>query len=59
TPEELLELTGAEHLEDAYVSLTMDVAREDEVNEKPLGRWSKAWRSMFTPSIPKEVDEDE
>jgi sodium transport system ATP-binding protein len=59
TPEELLELTGAKHLEDAYVSLTMDVAREDEVNEKPLGRWSKAWRSMFTPSIPKEVDEDE
>jgi sodium transport system ATP-binding protein len=59
TPEELLELTGAEHLEDAYVSLTMDVAREDEVNEKPLGRWSKAWRSMFTPSTPKEVNEDE
>lgn len=59
TPEELLELTGAEHLEDAYVSLTMDVAREDEVNEKPLGRWAKAWRSMFTPSTPKEVNEDE
>lgn len=59
TPEELLELTGEKHLEDAYVSLTMDVAREDEVKEKPLGRWSKAWRSMFTPSIPKEVGEDE
>lgn len=59
TPEELLELTGVKHLEDAYVSLTMDVAREDEVKEKPLGRWAKAWRSMFTPSTPKEVGEDE
>ncbi len=60
SPNELLELTDCESLEEAYVSLTADKARaraEDDAKEGKLSRW---WRYFLTGSTPKsEVVEDE
>lgn len=59
TPQELLEATNTEHLEEAYVSLTKDVARPRQEDDKPLSKWSSWWRGLFTPKTPAEVHEDE
>jgi sodium transport system ATP-binding protein len=59
TPQELLEITGAPHLEEAYVTLTGDAARQRHEDDKPLKGLSKWWRSIFTPKLPAEVLEDE
>lgn len=59
TPQNLLKTTGTPHLEEAYVALTGDVARQRTEDDKPLRGISKWWRSMFTPKLPKEVSEDE
>ena len=59
TPDELLKLTGQTHLEEAYVQLTMDDARQRHEDDKPISAWSRWWRSLFTPKTPKEVGEDE
>ena len=59
TPEELLEQTKTQHLEEAYVALTADVARPRQEDDKPLSKWSSWWRGLFTPKTPKEVGEDE
>jgi ABC-type multidrug transport system ATPase subunit len=60
SPDELLELTKCDSLEEAYVSLTSDKARsrsEDDAKEGRLSRW---WRYFLTGSTPKsEVSEDE
>ena len=61
SPDELLNETGKESLEDAYVSLTSDKARarsEDGKKESKLAKW---WRKFLTGSTPdyKEVSEDE
>ena len=58
-PQDLLEQTGTTNLEDAYVSLTADVARPRHEHDKSMSRWSTFWRSLFTPTVPKEVIEDE
>tara|TARA_B100001113_G_scaffold254878_1_gene210212 strand:- start:463 stop:1281 length:819 start_codon:yes stop_codon:yes gene_type:complete len=61
-PNTLLSQTDSKNLEDAYVSLTQEKARsrkEDSENEGKFTRW---WRTLFTPKIPKlddEVNEDE
>lgn len=60
-PQELLELTNKETLEEAYVSLTSDKARlrtEDDAKESKLAKW---WRLILTGKTPnsKEVGEDE
>lgn len=60
-PQELLELTNKETLEEAYVSLTSDKARlrtEDDAKESKLAKW---WRLFLTGKTPnsKEVGEDE
>ena len=61
-PDTLLSQTESKNLEDAYVSLTQEKARsrkEDSENEGKFTRW---WRTLFTPKIPKlddEVNEDE
>ena len=52
TPEALLEQTGTQHLEEAYVSLTSDVARSRNEDDKPLSKWSSWWRALFTPKTP-------
>jgi len=59
TPQELLNITGQPNLEEAYVALTSDVARERMEDSKPLKGVAKWWRSFFTPRLPKGVDEDE
>lgn len=59
TPQELLNITGQPNLEEAYVALTSDVARERMEDSKPLKGVAKWWRSIFTPRLPKGVDEDE
>ena len=58
SPNELLEQTGCDNLEEAYVQLTSDKARsrtEDDVKEGRLAKW---WRKLLTSSTP-EVAEDE
>ena len=59
TPQQLLEMTATGHLEDAYVKLTEDTARQRHEDDKPLSKWSTRWRALFTPKVPKEVGEDE
>ena len=52
SPQQLLEDTNTESLEDAYVSLTMDQARtrkEDNGKESAFTGW---WRRLFTPKTP-------
>ena len=61
SPNELLELTGKDSLEEAYVSLTSDKARtrtEDAKKESKLSKW---WRKFLTGRTPKieGVDESE
>ena len=61
SPDELLQKTGQESLEEADVSLTSDKARarsEDDKKESKLAKW---WRRFLTGSTPdlKEVSEDE
>lgn len=61
SPQELLELTNKDTLEEAYVSLTSDKARlrtEDDTKESKLAKW---WRIFLTGNTPntKEVGEDE
>lgn len=60
-PQELLELTNKDTLEEAYVSLTSDKARlrsEDDTKESKLAKW---WRIFLTGKTPNhmEVGEDE
>jgi len=62
SPTILLENTGTDSLEEAYVSLTLDQARtrkEDNARESAFTGW---WRRLFTPRTPtttREVIEDE
>ena len=61
SPQELLELTNKNTLEDAYVYLTSDKARlrtEDDTKESKLAKW---WRIFLTGKTPSsmEVGEDE
>ena len=61
SPQELLDLTKKETLEEAYVSLTSDKARprsEEKGKESKLARW---WRLFLTGKTPnsEEVGEDE
>ncbi len=61
SPEELLELTQMQSLEDAYVSLTSDKARtrnEDDAKEGRLARWWRLFLTGSTPELPG-VAEDE
>ena len=53
SPQELLELTNKDTLEEAYVSLTSDKARlrtEDDTKESKLAKW---WRIFLTGKHPK------
>ena len=59
SPTALLKETNTTTLEEAYVALTNDVARQRNEDDKPLSKWSSWWRSLFTPKTPKEVMEDE
>ena len=61
SPQELLDLTHKDTLEEAYVALTSDKARlrtEDDTKESKLAKW---WRIFLTGKTPdsEEVEEDE
>ncbi|MDP6639993.1 MAG: ABC transporter ATP-binding protein [Candidatus Poseidoniaceae archaeon] len=59
SPSSLLEETGTNTLEEAYVHLTSDAAREDE-NVSDEGKIARVWRRLMTSKkLPKEVLEDE
>ena len=59
TPQELMDETGTDSLEEAYVALTQDAARSDPEEVKE-GRLARSWRTLLTPSRRgREVSEDE
>jgi sodium transport system ATP-binding protein len=59
SPGELLDITATTSLEEAYVKLTMDAARETE-KEDDEGKISRLWRRMMTPKkLPGGDLEDE
>jgi len=59
SPGELLGITATTSLEEAYVKLTMDAARETE-KEDDEGKIAKLWRRMMTPKkLPGGDVEDE
>jgi len=61
SPTQLLEQTGKDNLEDAYVALTSDKARARKEDNKKEGKMSKWWRRLLTGRTPnnEEVGEDE
>jgi sodium transport system ATP-binding protein len=61
SPTQLLEQTGEETLEDAYVALTSDKARARKEDGKKESKMSKWWRRFLTGRTPnnEEVNEDE
>ena len=58
SPDELLEITGCESLEEAYVQLTSDKSRARSEDDTKEGRLAKWWRRLLTSNTP-EVTEDE
>ena len=58
TPSELMNKTGSETLEEAYVHLTRDKSRVRQEQKKSEGKLSKWWRRFLTGKTP-EVFEDE
>ena len=61
SPTQLLEQTGKDNLEDAYVALTSDKARARKEDNNKEGKMSKWWRRLLTGRTPnnQEVSEDE
>ena len=59
TPEELLILTDTSSLEEAYVSLTSEVARPRQEDTISPSKFALLWRRLFTRSHRYEVSEDE
>ena len=61
SPTQLLEQTGQDTLEDAYVALTSDKARARKEDDKKESRMSKWWRRFLTGRTPNNegVNEDE
>ena len=59
SPEELINETGVNNLEEAYVALTKDKARPRTDSKDKDGKVSKWWSKIMTGSTPKVVNEDE
>lgn len=57
SPTELMAATETSSLEEAYVALTPDAARERE-EAKPEGAVSRWWRQLLTGRAPEEPDGD-
>jgi len=59
SPQQLMEQTEQDSLEEAYVSLTADQARSRNEDADSEGRITAWWRNLFTPKTPElEVDID-
>ena len=59
TPDELLQLTNTNSLEEAYVSLTSEVARPRQEETVTTSKFALLWRRLFTRSHRYKVIEDE
>ena len=59
SPNELLNETETVNLEEAYVSLTQEKARPRNDDQENEGRFTKWWRRLFTPRIPKAIEGDD
>lgn len=59
TPEDLLSITETNSLEEAYVSLTSEVARPRQEDTIKPSKFAMLWRRLFTRSHGYEVNEDE
>ena len=59
SPTELLEGTSSTSLEEAYVSLTQEKARPRNDDRENEGRFTKWWRRLFTPKVPKLIEGDD
>ena len=62
SPSALLSQTESKNLEEAYVSLTQEKARSRNEDSESEGKFTRWWRTLFTPKIPKlesVVDDDE
>ena len=59
TPEDLLSITNTNSLEEAYVSLTSEVARPRQEDTVEPSKFAMLWRRLFTRSPGYEVNEDE
>ena len=59
TPEDLLSITNTNSLEEAYVSLTSEVARPRQEDTVKPSKFAMLWRRLFTRSPGYEVNEDE
>ena len=58
-PEELLKLTNTQSLEEAYVSLTSEIARPRQEDAITTSKFAMLWRRLFTKKHTFEVNEDE
>ncbi|MBT3657947.1 MAG: hypothetical protein HN544_07115, partial [Euryarchaeota archaeon] len=59
TPEDLLSITNTNSLEEAYVSLTSEVARPRQEDTVKPSKFAMLWRRLFTRNPEYEVNEDE
>ena len=58
-PEELLQLTNTHSLEEAYVSLTSEIARPRQEDSIKTSKFALLWRRLFTRRHTYEGNEDE
>ena len=62
SPSSLLSQTNSKNLEEAYVSLTQEKARPRNEDSESEGKFTRWWRTLFTPKTPNlevEASEDE
>ena len=59
SPDVLLKDTEATTLEEAYVSLTQEKARPRNDDQDNEGRFTKWWRRLFTPRVPRYIEGDD
>jgi sodium transport system ATP-binding protein len=59
SPEVLLQDTETTTLEEAYVSLTQEKARPRNDDQDNEGRFTKWWRRLFTPRVPRYIEGDD
>lgn len=59
SPDVLLKDTETTTLEEAYVSLTQEKARPRNDDQDSEGRFTKWWRRLFTPRVPRYIEGDD
>ncbi len=59
SPDVLLKDTETTTLEEAYVSLTQEKARPRNDDQDNEGRFTKWWRRLFTPRVPRYIEGDD